>query len=60
MLTYQDTIYQILALERRIKKAADSEEEHIKAYGEHSKNLLKAMISEHRKAARREKEYTMR
>ena len=29
MLTYQDTIYQILALEKRIKKAAESEEAHI-------------------------------
>ena len=60
MLTYQDTIYQILALEKRIKKAEQSEAQNTRAYAEHSKHLLKAMIIEHRKAAKREKEYEMR
>ena len=60
MLTYQDTIYQILELEKRIKNAEKSEDEHIKQYAEHNRRLLKAMIIEHRKAARRAKEYALR
>ena len=60
MLAYQDTIYQILALEKRIKNAARSEEKHLQEYAEHNRRLLEAMILEHRKAARRENEYAMR
>ena len=60
MLTYQDTLYQILALEKRIKTAEKSGDKTMHEYAEHSRRLLEGMIIEHRKAAIREKEYPMR
>ena len=64
MLTYNETMGMILSLERSIKNA-EAEYERSgsidqKDYAEHCKRLLAAYIVEHRKAARKDGEYSMR
>ena len=62
MLGYQETLDKIWELEKTIKDLESSEyiSEEQSEYLKHCKRVLGAYYLEHRKAARKEKDYAMR